>query len=202
MKKLILPLITLLILSCNKKDDEEPIIFKDKLPEISSVGANTFGVIIDNTTYLPKSSINDINNLLYPTYSGVSLSASDKKMSCIIHTESKNETLLFLYINDDSGLKTNEYIVNGQDIYNIPGRVTIEYTLFKNASETANYRVVPNSGAIKINKNDKDIISGTFNCKLVNEKNSNDIIEVKEGRFDLNKNTINDFEFPKKEWLS
>jgi hypothetical protein len=195
MKKTILTLMVLSILSCNKKDDDESILFKDKLPEISSVGANTFGVIIDNAIYLPKSSKTEV---YYPKYNGVNLYTSDKSMSCKVHTESKNETILFLYINDDSGLSTKEYVVNGQDIYNIPGRVTIEYIIFKNADEIASYKVVPNSGAIKLNKNDNDIISGTFNCKLVNEKNSNDIIEVKEGRFDFNKNTINDVEFPKK----
>jgi hypothetical protein len=196
MKKIIITLTTFLILSCNKNDDES-ILFKDKLPEISSTGANTFGVVINNTIYLPKSSINDLYNTFGPKYNGVNLQINDKSLSCLINIDSKNKTYVFLFIDDESGLASKEYLVNEKEI-STPGRVTIVYDIFNKSVETTHYKAVPNSGSIKLNKNDNDIISGTFNCKLINEKNSNDIIEVKEGKFDFNKTTINDFVFPKK----
>lgn len=111
----------------------------------------------------------------------------DKSFSLLVNLENKNETYIFLYVNDDSNLKTKDYNVNGQDTSNIPGRVTIEYVTYKDAIETNDYIVVPNSGTIKLTKNDTEIISGIFSCKLINKTNPNDVLEVKEGRFDFNK---------------
>ena len=58
------------------------------------------------------------------------------------------------------------------------------------------YFSVANTGSITITRNDDEVISGTFSCKLRNKDNPNDIIEIKDGRFDFNKATIYNTYFP------
>jgi hypothetical protein len=193
MKTTIATLISIVMLgacSSDKQTENTP-----QLPPITQTGTNTFGVVLNNIIFVPRSSSNDINNIGYPKYNGVLFTIDDKNFTCFISLESKNRTYIFLHVNDDSNLKTKDYNVNGQGTDNIPGRVTIKYVTYKDAIETNDYSVVPNSGTIKLTKNDTQIISGIFSCKLVNKKNPNDVLEVKDGRFDFNKATINTIKF-------
>lgn len=57
--------------------------------------------------------------------------------------------------------------------------------------QTNTYLSIVNTGNITLTRNDSIVISGTFSCKLKNMNNPNDIIEIKNGRFDYNKKTIN-----------
>jgi hypothetical protein len=194
MKTTIATLLIIFLAGCSKDSaTKDPVA---QLPPETQTGTNTFGVVINNTIFVPRSSNNDINNILYPKYNGVKFFIDDKSFSFLVNLDNKNQTSIFLYVNDDSNLKTKDYTVNGQGTDNIPGRVTIEYVTYKDAVETNAYIVVPNSGTIKLTKNDPEIISGVFSCKLINKKNPNDILEVKDGRFDFNKATINTIKFP------
>jgi hypothetical protein len=194
MKTTIATLLIIFLAGCSKDTaSKDPIA---QLPPATQTGANTFGMVINNTIFVPKSSNNDINNILYPKYNGVLFTIDDKNFTCFISLESKNRTYIFLHVNDDSNLKTKDYNVNGQGTDNIPGRVTIEYVTYKDAVETNAYSVVPNSGTIKLTKNDLEIICGVFSCKLINKKNPNEVLEVKDGRFDFKKATINTIKFP------
>ena len=194
MKTTIATLISIVMLGACSSDKQTE--YNPQLPPITQTGTNTFGVVLNNTIFVPRSSNNDIYNILYPKYNGVKFFIDDKSLSCLVNVESKNETYIFLYVNDDSNLKTKDYNVNGQGTDNISGRVTIEYVTYKDAIETNDYIVVPNSGIIKLTKNDTEIISGVFSCKLINKINPNDVLEVKDGRFDFNKATINTIKFP------
>jgi hypothetical protein len=55
------------------------------------------------------------------------------------------------------------------------------------------YSSFNNSGNVTFSKIDikKGIYSGTFSVKLKNKDDENDIIEITEGRFDINLNTVN-----------
>lgn len=193
MKTIIATIISIVMLGACTSD--KPAEYNPQLPAITQTGANTFGVIINNKIFVPRSSKNDINNIFYPVYNGVFFTIDDKSFTSLIRLDTKNKTYLFLYVNDDSNLKTKDYTVNGQDTSNIPGRVTIDYAIYENAVETKSYRVVPDSGTIKITKNDSEIISGVFSCKLINGTNLDDTLEIKDGRFDFNKATINTTKF-------
>lgn len=74
--------------------------------------------------------------------------------------------------------------------------MNIYYTLQNTSAPKKYFSAILNSGSIKITKNDSNIFSGTFYGKLVNDQNPQEIIEITEGRFDFNKNTINNFKFP------
>ncbi len=67
--------------------------------------------------------------------------------------------------------------------------------VFDNTGKGKTYLSIADTGTINITRSDNDIISGTFSCKLKYKENPNDIIEIKEGRFDFNKNTINSTDF-------
>lgn len=92
-----------------------------------------------------------------------------------------------------SPIKTGNYIFqdsngNSESSFAEGVMMTVYYNKIK-------YLSIANTGSIQITKSDDNIISGTFSCKLKNEKNSNDIIEIKDGRFDFNKHTINTTNF-------
>ncbi|WP_435415741.1 hypothetical protein [Polaribacter aestuariivivens] len=55
------------------------------------------------------------------------------------------------------------------------------------------YLSFANSGQIDFSKIDfnNNIYSGTFSVKLKNKDDENDIIEITNGRFDINLNTVN-----------
>ena len=55
------------------------------------------------------------------------------------------------------------------------------------------YLSYENSGQLKFSTLDteNDTYSGTFNVKLKNKDDENDIIEITDGRFDINLNTVN-----------
>ena len=60
------------------------------------------------------------------------------------------------------------------------------------------YRSSENSGILRVTKYDyaNGIISGTFTCTVRNSVNPTDIIEIREGRFDLNGYTLPNTIFP------
>lgn len=86
--------------------------------------------------------------------------------------------------------------MNGQNENNPEGRITIGYLIYETTTLKKQYNANPNSGSIIITKNDNNIISGTFSGKLQNVSDPNDTLEITEGRFDFNKNSINDYKFP------
>lgn len=53
-----------------------------------------------------------------------------------------------------------------------------------------------NSGTINITRYDTGIISGTFSCRVRNKDNPSDIVEITEGRFDINGYTLPYTNFP------
>lgn len=197
MKNLILIFMQILIvLSCTRSHDDN---FKEFLPQATQIGANTFGVKISGNIHTPKSSQNDLSNIGYPQYNGIWEDFSydnGKTFAPLVYLSKVNATRMILRINDVQGITPKEYIINGQDESVPIGRVTIGYLISQGTSLQKQYNAVANSGSIIITKNDANIISGTFSGKLSNISNPNDILEITDGRFDFNKNTINNYKFP------
>ena len=67
-----------------------------------------------------------------------------------------------------------------------------------NIGNYAYYGSTDNQGEINVKRYDFDnrIFSGTFSGRFVRNDNSNDIIEITDGRFDINWNTLPDHPFP------
>jgi hypothetical protein len=169
---------------------------EDRLPPVTQTGANTFGCKINGKVYTPKSSKNDLSDIMYPVYTGVMFDCDNNTLNTLIHIEKTELTTISLYINDTVLLSEKEYTLNGQGLDNLNGRVTIQYLTYDTTNLWKTYTAIPNSGSITITKNTDNIISGIFSGKLMRGNDQNDIIEVTEGRFDFNKNTINSYKFP------
>jgi hypothetical protein len=95
-------------------------------------------------------------------------------------------------------LKVSNYVVGNSDgatSNSFATNTLITAYVFDNTGKGKTYLSIADTGSIDITRSDNDIISGTFSCKLKYENNPNDIIEIKEGRFDFTKNTINSTNF-------
>jgi len=68
----------------------------------------------------------------------------------------------------------------------------------ENLQEYKWYCSMDNSGTLNILRYDFEnrIVSGTFFCTVQNREDSNDIIEITQGRFDIKWNTLLEQEFP------
>jgi hypothetical protein len=104
---------------------------------------------------------------------------------------------IYMYIQNDSNIypiNTGDYTFGESN-----GSTENSFSIGKMMTSYLNgkkYLSIANTGKITITKSDQNIISGTFSCKLKNKDNPNDIIEITDGRFDFNKNTINTTNFP------
>ena len=77
--------------------------------------------------------------------------------------------------------------------------INITCRWWNNSTQEYNwYRSIENGGTLKITKYDdlNGIYSGIFSCTVKNRDDSNDIIEITEGRFDINGYTLPNTTFP------
>ena len=203
MKTFFLTFLTFVLLTSCSKDkvtQEEP---KDQLPAITTTGANTAGCIINGKIIIPKNGINSTSG--FPVYglnifAGVNFNlpiVSDDYWSIkITNLKSKDKSYwIYIHINDmtiGSGLYTvgqsnNQYFIDGPNNPQIIVRETNDGVSGKTFISGAN------SGTISITRFDytNGIYSGTFSCTLYNKDVPTDVIQVTDGRFDINLTTLN-----------
>ena len=166
-KILILLLLPLLALRCNNDPEQvEPI---EQLPEATQTGANTFGCLIDGEAYLPEGNFNK-----------PATSASHGNGTLFIQTNNvKDDISLNFYIHDDvdkvelielkkveSPWKSISLII-GNESYNIDDSLHV--------------------GELNLTRLDTidGVFSGTFWFDAVNDNDPNDVVHIRNGRFDL-----------------
>jgi len=203
MKTILITLITIITLtSCNKDDDKE---FTPTLPPITQIGANTFGCYIDGKLLVPRDGDGTFNLASH----GVDYLASGDYPNynshvIIAHNYKENAGLMQIQI---IGLYDfEEYIYqieesNCQDWVGGNPNLTVNlHCRWKNeqTGEIKYYCSITNTGVLEITRFDlpNRIVSGTFSCNAVNQDDSNDIIEITQGRFDFHWASINDHVFP------
>ncbi|WP_426063399.1 hypothetical protein [Flavobacterium sp. DSP2-3-1] len=173
--------------------------FNPQLPAITQVGANTFGAIIKGQIMVPRNSQGYIppgsshNPVLYTGFDNwEEISASDRKTimgGIYIYIEN---------IDKKYPLKVDNYIIGNSDgalSNSFAENTLITANVYDNTGKAKIYLSIADSGSINITRSDNDIISGIFSCKLRDKENPDDIIEIKEGRFDFTKSTINSTNF-------
>lgn len=190
--------------SCSK--DNQPEDTTLKLPPETQIGANTFGCYINGNLLIPRDGTGDFSGpdkgaILWgdPTgdqqYSEIEIKdyKSEHTAKILIHIQSLNQFGVANYIIDESNGMANidgfQHTYMHCKIFNI------------NTNSYQYYRSFNKSGMLKITKYDfipsqKLIISGVFSGQLKNTANSNDIIQVTQGRFDLNGATLSNKIFP------
>ena len=206
MKKqiLFLALVVQFLASCS--NDEKGSSCQDSLPAVTTTGANTFGCCINGNLLIPRDgtgtfggSDNAVTIYGDPTgnqqYTEIQVKdyKSNRTASLLLHIQNLNQNGVNIYtINASNGSSNidgfNHTYIHCR-IFNVETNSYQYYRSMENSGvlNIINYELVPN---VKL------IVSGTFNCTLKNSSDSNDIIEIKDGRFDFNGATISNTVFP------
>jgi hypothetical protein len=192
-----------ILLSCSKDDNKTSSPCEDNLPAITTSGANTFGCCINGTLLKPRDgtgtfggSDDGFSTWGDPTGNNEYIEIdvrdykSEKTANLLIHIQNINQNGVGDYIlNQSNGLNS----IDGLNHNYLHCRV------FDTATNSYQYyRSFENSGVLKITRYDfvNRTLSGTFNCRVKNSSNSNDVREIKQGRFDINWQLLPNVEFP------
>ena len=183
MKTFFLPLlISFLLLSCGRKDDENtnPV---SQLPPATTIGANTIGCLVNGEVFLPRQ-----NNPLGPSSSNCYYQFVDGGWE--FNLGISNDKFSPLRSID---IDTNKKELEQGNIYTISSE-TSSNSLFAfyllGGGLYGGYRTTDSyTGQLKITKLDKvnHIISGTFYFDAI-RLNTGEIIKITEGRFDMQYN--------------
>ena len=192
-------LLALATCSCTK--DSESTTPPDTLPPVTQVGANTAGCIINGKVLIPKNGSQAIGGS--PSY-GLNKTQgnnfwpnkNDYWQLEIANKKDTNGAGIILWIKNLSA-GNSDYLVNQSngELYSIgPNNNQIIAGIRENGTNKT-YWSGPNAGTIKIIRSDLavgiSIFSGTFNCTLYNKDNPSEIIQITDGRFDINGLTLN-----------
>ena len=182
---------------CNSNDDNS---FTPTLPPITQTGANTIGCYIDGKLLVPRDGDGTFN---LPSHGAEFIGAGGDSHEIIMHDyKSGNAGLLNIHIIDlfVNGV-ANYPILDSNCLSNVDANPTVNlYCRWKDeqTGENKYYCSIENTGVLKITRFDlpNRIVSGTFSCSAVNKDDSNDFIEITQGRFDFHWATINEKGFP------
>ena len=201
MKNLISILLFIVSLnSCTKSNDTETIA-QDQLPAITTSGANTAGCIINGKVLIPKNGSQTIGGpLIYGLKYHLGNSFGVPLFNDYFAVRIKN---LKNIDGDDIYIHFNE-MVQGIGIYDLGQSNGNYFTASPNNNHVILKRIVnsdnvktflsnSNSGRITITRFNypNKIISGIFSFNLYNSNNPNEIIQITDGRFDINLVTLN-----------
>lgn len=195
-------LLLIVLISCNKSDNSNS--FTPTLPLITQTGENTFGCYIDGVLIIPR----DGDNILFADGAkGMKfISFGDAPNFVyneikIIDAKSQIPGLIYLHIENlhQNGIGTfNIKESNCNEVIAI-STINILSAIWNEELQIFSwYCSIEDSGTLTISRYDYEnkIVSGTFSFSAVNKDNPNDIIEITEGRFDINWGTLLDTEFP------
>ena len=199
---LFLSLCLQLFIACTNEDNRGSIC-QDNLPAITTTGANTFGCCINGNLLIPRDGTGTFggNDSGFKTWGDPTGNSQYSEID-IKDYKSTRTASIFIHI---QGLHQNgigQYIINQSNGYTSIDGFFHTYIHCKVFDEKTNsyqyYRSTENSGIINITNynlpNRK--VSGMFNCIVKNSSNPNDIIEIKDGRFDINWITLPNTLFP------
>jgi hypothetical protein len=199
-KTTILTLLIIMLSSCSRNSDT--IIPEVQLPPETQTGANTFGCIINNQVFYPRSGqgslfVGGTRGLIFwgdhtvdqRLYNEIEIKNAKDGKPCekmIIHLQSLAQ------------IKEGEYSWQPSNFRNSIDGLMQNYVyakIFDAASGTWKfYGSYENSGKVNITKYG-NIISGKFSGKL-RIYNGTEEIDVLQGRFDINSSTISTTPFP------
>jgi hypothetical protein len=204
MRKLFILILIIFIASCSNDENSNPGAL---LPPETQTGANTFGCLIDGKILLPLSGNTSQINPLYGgrlTRGFAEFDFDYYELEIIDHKSTPRASLFFhmhnapanglgtFTINESNGLTSIDGLEHHYihcNIFNSESNSYQRYISFQNSGNFTISRLTPSTGS-------GTIISGTFNCKLRNINDPTDVIEITDGRFDINSLTIKTTYFP------
>lgn len=201
--KTLLILLVLVIASCTNDKTQDPLA---QLPPETQTGANTFGVIINNQVFYPRDGSGNFGGgkadkgILFwgapngPNYSWEEIDCSNYK-----DAKPANNMIIHLQSLHEKGI--GEYVLNTSNFQHLSWGLMQNYIYCSVYEPSLNgwqyYSSYENSGKVTITRYDKTnyIVSGVFNGKL-RLKDGTKEIEITNGRFDINLDTIDKQIFP------
>ena len=202
MKSILLKtLVFLILVACNKDDDKIKSAPVFTLPPETQTGANTFGVTIRGKVYVPRDPIG-VNyggtvakgmiwwggGIIPYQYNELEVKdgASSVGFNLIIHLQKP-------------GTVAN-YSLSSSNFQEQASSVLENHIFFKiwdfNISNYAYYGSIENQSFLNITRRDNGIISGNFTGLFSRQNNVEDKIQITDGRFDINTNTLSTKLFP------
>ncbi|NCT08823.1 MAG: hypothetical protein GW772_01905 [Flavobacteriia bacterium] len=180
--------ITTLFLSCSENDNLVTTITEDVLPPITQTGANTFGCVINGAVFIPK----DKTGYTPPgggTPRGIEVLGNNSVF--VIQARNYINTAIYIYIPEDIPKQTT-YIF-GESPGVSYGLNSPDYAHIFCIINNKKYLSFEDSGSILFSKVNQTsgLYAGVFTVKLKNKDDENDILEISEGRFDINIATLN-----------
>jgi hypothetical protein len=202
MKTTIATLLIIFLAGCSKDSaTKDPVV---QLPPETQTGANTFGCIINNQVFYPRDGkgslfVNGTKAVIFwgdpsgnRNFNEIEIKNAKDGVPCekmIIHLQSLDQN------------KEGDYIWHPTNFQNNIDGLMQNYVyikIFNPATGTSKYYgSYENSGKVTITKYalNNTIVSGNFSGKL-RLYNGIEEIEIKKGRFDINKATIDTVIFP------
>lgn len=176
MKKIFIVLSSLLILISCKKDIDE-------LPAATQTGANTFGARVKGELWVPQGfGVVLTAPILEASYSGNNAILINARN----FSSSPTETEIEIYL--QNAIKPGTYLLN-QVTAHFPNH-TANYAYYVERRFTPTNEWITNNqytGKVEVTRLDtvNNIISGTFECNLINQYNTPQPITITDGRFDV-----------------
>jgi hypothetical protein len=190
--KTTLLLFAITFFNCENNDPQ------DQLPPITQTGANTFGAIVDGRVFVPADSpsgipgTNNFKGLQSFVGSDFYDTNGDDKWTILTGNFKINPSIyIYIYIPSLLNISVNQTIGKSDGFENSDLPNPHIYCHINGNNNT--YLSYENSGFLEFSKLEinNGIYSGTFSVKLKNKDDENDIIEITNGRFDINLNTVN-----------
>ena len=182
--------------SCNKEDETE------QLPPITQTGANTFGFVFDGVVFTPTDSNSRGFGIDGGGTSGISVFGDysgtehySNRIEAKRYTNIKNVRVINVYIYQVAEIGVGVYNLGAYNIregYKQPYNNYISiYAKSPTTGSWTEYYSYENSGEINVTRKDEDnvVFSGTFYARL--RSNDGEIVEVTQGRFDIDKKEMN-----------
>jgi hypothetical protein len=198
--KILITLILLLLLGCNKDDDTNE--FTPSLPAITQEGKNTFGCYINGVLLTPRDGSGSISGPDYGMLFFVGPNNFPYDELRVRDYKSENRGLLQLHFDSLEANGEGLFIINESNCENgidANPSINIRCRIWDNNLQIFKwYCSIENGGTVNITHFDLEnrIVSGTFNCTVKNRDNPEEIIEITEGRFDINRPTLSNTIFP------
>ena len=199
MKKIFFLLVLLIAISCSK--DSPSAKPAEILPPATTSGANTAGCYINEKLLIPKNNNQAIGGPLiyglnYIRGNNFGNPLFDDYLAIIIRNRKDIDgDDIYIHFNQMvQGVGT--YVLgqsNGNRFTASPNNNHVILDRGVNSGNIQTYLSSPTSGSIVIARFDwiNKIISGTFSFSLYKANNPSDILQVTEGRFDINLVTLN-----------
>ncbi len=196
-KSIAILLLTVLTGCSNDNSNSNP---ESQLPPITQTGENTFGVTIKGKVYIPRDPTG-VN--VGPQGHGVIFTGSDIgtwREIIVVDGASAVGFKMVIHFKDLVNQGIGTYQLKQSDFHDNIDSAPIDHIYFKiwdsEISNYAYYGSVENQGELKVTKRDSGILSGTFKGIFARYNTPTDIIEITDGRFDFNLNTLNSHVYP------